>query len=270
LAVVTPVSAQGRRDAAGILDAGTTIPVRTNETIKVKDDDGRIFTAAVDQDVRKNGVVVIPRGSDVELVARRISGDEIGLDLDAITVSGRRYVVDSQTTTVEAERKDGIGANKRTGKYVGGGAILGAIIGGIAGGGKGAAIGAGIGAAGGAGTQVLTRGKSIEVPAESLLTFRLDQPLRATSSVRSTGAASVYIGPDNFVTWTAPETARVFVKVDNNPMQLFAEGKSGRELAPWIEENHLYLFIVRDANGTEIARDRLDLRAAPTLPRRRS
>ena len=74
-------------------------------------------------------------------------------------------------------RRDSIGVNKRTGTYVGGGALLGAIIGGIAGGGKGAAIGAGAGAAAGAGTQVLTRGKNVKVPAESLLTFRLEQPL---------------------------------------------------------------------------------------------
>jgi hypothetical protein len=47
----------------------------------------------------------------------------------------------------------------------------------MAGGGKGAAIGAAIGAAGGAGTQVLTRGKQINVPAESVLTFKLDQPI---------------------------------------------------------------------------------------------
>src|SRR6202008_1947090 len=88
------------------------------------------------------------------------------------------------------ERKDGLGANQRTGKYVGGGAAIGAIIGAIAGGGKGAAIGAGAGAAAGAGAQVLTRGHSVSVPTESLLTFRLQEPLRtgfADSSVMRNG-----------------------------------------------------------------------------------
>jgi hypothetical protein len=61
---------------------------------------------------------------------------------------------------------------------VGGGAVLGTLIGAIAGGGKGAAIGAAVGAAGGATAQVLTRGEEIRVPAESVLTFRLDQPWR--------------------------------------------------------------------------------------------
>ena len=50
------------------------------------------------------------------------------------------------------------------------------MVGTIAGGGKGAAIGAFAGAAGGAGAQTLTRGKSVRVPAESLVTFRLKRP----------------------------------------------------------------------------------------------
>jgi outer membrane lipoprotein SlyB len=60
---------------------------------------------------------------------------------------------------------------------VGGGAVLGTLIGAVAGGGKGAAIGAVTGSAAGAGAQVLTRGKSVKVPAESKLSFKLDQPL---------------------------------------------------------------------------------------------
>ena len=51
------------------------------------------------------------------------------------------------------------------------------LLGAIAGGGKGAAIGAGSGAAAGAVTQVVTKG-SIKVPAETVLTFKLDSPLR--------------------------------------------------------------------------------------------
>jgi hypothetical protein len=64
---------------------------------------------------------------------------------------------------------------------VGGGAVLGAIIGGIAGGGKGAAIGAGAGSAAGAGVQVLTRGQQVKVPSETLLEFRLQQPVTITA-----------------------------------------------------------------------------------------
>ena len=75
----------------------------------------------------------------------------------------------------------GVGANKRTAEYTGGGAALGAIIGAIAGGGKGAAIGAGAGAGAGALTQILTKGGAIRVPIETVLTFSLDKPLRVTA-----------------------------------------------------------------------------------------
>jgi outer membrane lipoprotein SlyB len=64
---------------------------------------------------------------------------------------------------------------------IGGGAAVGAIIGAIAGGGKGAAIGGAIGAAAGGAAQVLTKGKRVRVPAESTLTFRLDQPVTLQS-----------------------------------------------------------------------------------------
>lgn len=67
------------------------------------------------------------------------------------------------------------GKGRRTAGFIGGGAGLGAIIGGIAGGGKGALIGglagAGAGTAGGA----LTGNKNIYIPAETILTFRLER-----------------------------------------------------------------------------------------------
>jgi hypothetical protein len=93
-------------------------------------------------------------------------------------VNGRRLGVEADNSAVTAEREEGLGANSRTGRYVGTGAVIGAIIGAVTGGGKGAAIGAGVGAAGGAGAQVLTRGDKVKVPSESLVTFRLQTPLQ--------------------------------------------------------------------------------------------
>src|SRR3989449_6409456 len=180
LCIATGASAQ-----VGTIDAGTTVNVRTNQTIDVKENNGQTFTGVVDQDVmNRQGTVAIPRGSNVELVVRNVSNNEMALDVNAITVNGQRYTVDTQDNVINSQQKEGLGANKRTGKYVGGGAVLGAIIGAIAGGGKGAAIGAGAGAAAGAGVQVLTRGSSVDVPAESLLTFRLQQPMYTTASAR--------------------------------------------------------------------------------------
>jgi hypothetical protein len=159
-----------------VLAPGTLIPVRTNEYIRADDTDYRVFSGTVDQDVRgTDGRVAIPRGSAVELIARHARDNDLVLDLDSVTVNGQRYAVDTDTQRVAS--RDGIGANRRTGEFVGGGAILGSIIGAIAGGGKGAAIGAAAGAAAGAGGQVLTRGRAISVPPESLLTFRLERPL---------------------------------------------------------------------------------------------
>jgi hypothetical protein len=314
----------------GIIDAGTTITVRTNNSIEAKESDGLVYTGTVAEDVKgSRGRIVVPKGSDVEMVVKDLSNGDVALDLQSVIMNGQRYTVDSADQVVTGDRKEGIGANKRTGKYVGGGALLGAVIGAVAGGGKGAAIGAAIGAAGGAGAQVLTRGKTVEVPAESLITFRLDQPLRAdysntsysqngrykpgyandTAAYRagvqagradadrnlprdsrtnrwtraqdrtdyqagyntgydgvlnngntSYGTSSVHIGRDNNISWQAPMNARVYVQVDNNPTQLFAEAPSGTQAAPWIEPGHVYLFILRDMNGNELARDRLDTR----------
>src|SRR6185295_3195951 len=119
--------------------------------------DGRVFSGSVDQDVMDNrGQVAIPRGSYVEMLVKSSSNNEYVLDLDSITMNGKRMGVDA-ATSVKAE-KEGLGVNERTGRYVGGGAVIGAIIGAIAGGGKGAAIGGATGAAAGAGALVLTRG----------------------------------------------------------------------------------------------------------------
>jgi len=319
---------------AAAVDAGTTVNVRTNEAIDTRDSDGQIFHGTVAEDVvGRSGRIVIPRGSDVEMTVREMNDNQLTLDLDSIMIRGERYGVQTESSSLSsADRKEGIGANKRTAEHVGGGALLGAIIGGIAGGGKGAAIGAGIGAAGGASVQVLTRGNHVEVPSESLLTFRLAQPLRAgyggsqrfrTTAQANTTAAyrdgfqdgrsdsdqgiawspqdrrwtssrdrrdyeagyydgfqaqdsygvtrekpsdygyerpSVHIGSDKNIAWQGPDDGRLFVQVDNNPVQLFASGRSGTQRAPWIERGHRYLFILRDAQGNEIARDQRTLR----------
>jgi hypothetical protein len=150
--------------------------VRNDERISATRADGRIFTGVVDQDVRgSNGRLAIPRGSNVELIVRTARDGDLIVDLESVMVNGQRYALDAQPTRVEA--RDGIGANRRTGEFVAGGAALGAIIGAIAGGGKGAAIGAGAGAAAGAGGQLLTQGREVRIPPESILTFRVERPL---------------------------------------------------------------------------------------------
>ena len=181
---------QGRSRTAlesRVVPAGTEVSVRTNETIEsLTATEGRTYSATVARDiVDNNGTVLIPRGSDAQLVIRNVSqggtvsGPELTLDVQSVTVGGRRYLVSTQD--VQQGSQEGIGKNRRTAEMVGGGAALGTLLGAIAGGGKGAVIGAIAGAAAGGAVQVLTKGKQISVPSETLLTFRLDQAVRLQS-----------------------------------------------------------------------------------------
>lgn len=171
------------------LPSGSEISVRTNETIDSGTaTEGQTFDAQVTRDAKDaNGAIVIPRGSGVRVVIKSASkggrfrgASDLVLDLTSVTINGRSYAID--TVDISQKGKSGVGANTRTAKYTGGGAALGAIIGAIAGGGKGAAIGVGAGAGAGALTQVLTKGGAIKVPAESVLTFSLDKPLRVSAA----------------------------------------------------------------------------------------
>ena len=160
------------------VEPGANLAVRTNEPIETHSRDGRIYYGRIADDVRgTDGQIAIPRGSDVELIVRRERDNDLILDIESITAYGQRYAIDTQAQRIESSDRQGVGANRRTGEFVGGGAVLGTILGAIAGGGKGAAIGAAAGAAAGAGGQVLTRGREVNVPAESIVNFRLDQAL---------------------------------------------------------------------------------------------
>ena len=186
LAVLSPAAVVVAQHPSTI-PAGTEITVRTDEAIHADaaQDAGEThrYTGKVSEDVRdSDGRVLIPRGSPAELAAIR-DNDGLTLTLRSVRVNGERYSVDSQDLAA-GNGKEGVGKNKRTGKYVGGGAVGGAIIGALAGGGKGAAIGALAGGAAGAGAQTLTRGKKLSVPAETNLRFRLEQSLSLDHSSR--------------------------------------------------------------------------------------
>jgi hypothetical protein len=171
------------------LPIGTELPVRVEETIDSgQAAEGQTYAAEITRDVLDaNSDVVIPHGANAQIVIRSASkggrfrgSSDLVLDLASVSVGGRRYQL--STADLMQKGKSGMGANKRTAEYTGGGGAIGAIIGAIAGGGKGAAIGAGSGAAAGAITQVVTKGGSIKVPAETVLTFKLDGPLRVAAA----------------------------------------------------------------------------------------
>jgi hypothetical protein len=159
---------------AQTLPQGTEIKVRTDSAIPAKPAPNAKYTASVSNDVTdSSGNVVIPRGSRAKLVAEA-NGDDTTLDLRSVNVNGKRYQL---TTQDRSSSPGGLGANKRTAKYVGGGAAVGAVLGALLGGGKGAAIGAIVGGAGGAGAQVYT-GRKKEIPPETELSYKLAQNLQ--------------------------------------------------------------------------------------------
>ncbi len=160
-----------------VLPEGTNFVVRMIDAV---DSDkvavGQNYNAALDEPVVIDGRTVIPRGADVvvKLVNAKDAGKftgraELTLALWTVKVNGKVVDVNTQTVTRESDSR-----GQRTGAMAAGGAIVGAVIGGIAGGGKGAAIGAGAGGAAGAGAEAATKGPRVKIPAETRLTFVLD------------------------------------------------------------------------------------------------
>jgi hypothetical protein len=160
--------------------AGTRILIRTVDSIdSSKQKTGFRFTATLETNLQAEDRVVAPRGTTIygrlaeSSSAGRMKGSsELTLELTDIVINGTAYPL--LTSTYEVKGK-GEGGN--TAKKVVGGAGLGALIGGLAGGGKGAGIGAAAGAAGGTAIAASKKGQQLQIPSESLLEFRLAQPV---------------------------------------------------------------------------------------------
>lgn len=184
--VPPPVARPAQRvEEIRTIPAGTILQVRNNETISSETANaGQTFSAVVAQDVvDSNGRVAIPKGSDATLIVReavaqgKIEGrSELVLDLGSVSAGGRSYRL--ETVDLVEKGKEGLGKNKRSAIFAGGGGALGGIIGAVAGGGKGAAIGALSGVAAGTAAQAVTRGKGLKVPSETLLNFKLEAPVQ--------------------------------------------------------------------------------------------
>lgn len=163
-----------------VVPANTVIAVVLDQTLSSKTShSGERFSATVESPVEIEGKVAIPKGARAEGVVREAKAaghfkgaSLLSLELTSINVAGRDHSV--QTSSATMSRK---GKGKRTAAMVGGGAAGGAAIGALAGGGKGAAIGALIGAAAGTGGAGLTGNRDVTLPAETLLDFRLLQPV---------------------------------------------------------------------------------------------
>jgi len=160
--------------------AGTRILIRMVDSIdSSKQKTGYRFTATLETNLQADDTVVAPRGTTLygrlaeASSAGRMSGSsELTLELTDIVIKGTSYPL--LTSTYEVKGK-GEGGN--TAKKVVGGAGLGALIGGLAGGGKGAGIGALAGAGAGTAVAASKKGQQLQIPSETLLEFRLQQPV---------------------------------------------------------------------------------------------
>jgi hypothetical protein len=174
-----PVAANG----LVTVPAGQSILIRMIDGVdSAKNHVGDVFHANLETDLTVGDTIVARKGTDIygRLAEAAKSGNfsgksELQLELTRLVIDGRDYPIVSSDYTLQ-----GKGQGSSTAKKVGGGAALGAIIGAIAGGGKGAAIGAAAGGATGGAVQVLTKGAQVKIPSETLLEFRLQQPVSVT------------------------------------------------------------------------------------------
>lgn len=180
-ASTTTASAAAQSKKKVTIPAGTRILIRMIDSIDTtKQKTGYRFTASLETNLQEENVVVAPRGTTVygrlaqASSAGKMSGSsQLTLELTDIVINGTAYPL--LTSTYEIKGK---GEGKKTAGKIIGGAGLGALIGGIAGGGTGAAIGVLAGAAGGTALAASKKGEQLQIPSESLLEFRVEQPVK--------------------------------------------------------------------------------------------
>jgi hypothetical protein len=161
--------------------AGTNLTIRINQHISVKTSHAgdRFSGEVVEPVVGRGDRVVIPKGAPVSgvVVASHRRGHFKGssileLRLTYLTLNGSRYALDTSDLT---QTKKGKG--KRSAAIIGGGAGAGMLIGGIATGGVGLLVGGLVGGGGGTLLSGLTGNRDIEIPAESIVRFKLADDL---------------------------------------------------------------------------------------------
>jgi hypothetical protein len=176
---------RSREDAAVpesfTVPVGTVISVRTVDWLST--DRNRVgdgFRASLDQPLIVDGWVVGRRGQSVmgqigvvQKAGRAKGVSQLGVELtEIILVDGQQVPIRTQlqrSSAGSSRGQDAVGIGTTTG--------FGAAIGAVAGDGKGAGIGAAAGAAAGVIGVLATRGRATTIPPETLLTFRLEEPL---------------------------------------------------------------------------------------------
>jgi len=178
-----PAPAPAPKPRLVTLAAGTEIRIQMIDSVNSKEHRvGQSFAASLTAPIVVGDEALIPKGTPVFVKltevksAGRIKGkSELELVLDRMVFQGKTYDLSSSTYS-EAGSSRGTQSATR----IGIGAGIGTAIGAIAGGGKGAAIGAAVGAGSATALQVFTRGEQVQVPSETKLDFKLQQPVVIT------------------------------------------------------------------------------------------
>ena len=169
------------------LPAGSVIQIRTTDFLSSdKSHKGDSFIATLAQPIVIDGWVVMRRGQTITgqvtdaVRAGRVKGvSKLQLDLSQLTlVDGQLLPVQTQLLNASAGTSKG-----RDAAAIGLTTGTGAAIGAAAAGGPGAAIGAGAGFVASVTGVLVTRGKPTIITPETLLTFKLEQPV-SFSTVR--------------------------------------------------------------------------------------
>lgn len=162
------------------LPRGTRLEVRLGQTLDVKHvQPGDRFSGTLAEPVVDGNTVIVPAGSGATgevLIAHRrgkFKGRSVmALTLTRLDVNGTQYRID--TTNLSRTKK---GKGKRSAAFIGGGAGMGMLIGGLATGGVGLLVGGLAGGGAGALGAAFTGNHDISIPAETVVTFRLQDAL---------------------------------------------------------------------------------------------
>jgi hypothetical protein len=166
--------------------------VRLGSTLDTKQTaTGQPFNGVLARSVTVKGEVAIPAGAGVSGTVvdskspGRFKGEGLlSITLNSINIGGAPREIATSTFTQTVK-----GKGKRTAVAVGGGTGAGALIGGIAGGGKGALIGGLVGAGAGTAGAAFTGNKEVEIPAETVVTFRLADSITVPHTGKRSKAA---------------------------------------------------------------------------------
>lgn len=175
LCAATITSARAQQGMISV-PAGTRLLIRMTDSIgSGRNRAGTLFTGRLETNVMSGNTVAAPAGAVVHGRIIQSSGagraagrSELSLELTDIVINNTRFPILSNDYSVQ-----GANALGGTARRTAGGAGLGAVIGAIGGN---AGRGAAIGAAGGGASSLISRGEQINIPAGTLLEFRLQQP----------------------------------------------------------------------------------------------